>query len=185
MDLLYNFKDEMEVNIMSSALVPTQSNQGLYALDPNLPFLASEAAVDIDNLLFDRPPRDLTAMRRLAGRLNNSVEKGTPGGALRSLMDPVTLTVLGEAMENAGRSQSLQTVEDLLGEADKIAVTLSKEDPKENSQELEQARDFCVSLSRAVMTYHKSIRDLRPSIRFGGKDVHNRLLAEAGYWHSR
>ena len=151
---------------MSSASVSTQSNQGLYALDPNLPFLASEAAVDIDNLLFDRSPRDLAAMQRLAERLNNSVEKDTVNGSLCSLMDPVTLTVLGEAMGDTVKSQSLQTVEDLLKEAGKIAVTLSKEDPKENSQELEQARDFCVSLSRAVMTYHKSIRDLRPSHPF-------------------
>ncbi len=151
---------------MSSALVPTQSNQGLYALDPNLPFLASEAAVDIDNLISDRPPRDLTAMRRLAERLNNSVVKDSVGGPLRSLMDPVTLTVLGEAMVDTVRSQSLQTIEDLLEEADKIAVTLSKENPKENSQEIKQARDFCVSLSRAVMAYHKSIRDLRPSHPF-------------------
>jgi len=151
---------------MSSALVPTQSNQGLCALDPNLPFLASEAAVDIDNLLSDRPPRDLAAMRRLAERLKNSVEKDTADGPLRSLMDPATLTVLGEAMGDAVRSQSLQTVEDLLEEAGKIAVSLSKEDPKENPQELEQARNFCVALSRAVMTYHKSIRDLRPSHPF-------------------
>lgn len=151
---------------MSSAFVPTQSNKGLYALDPNLPFLASEAAVDIDNLLSDRLPHDLRAMRLLAERLKNSVKKDRVSSTLCSLMDPVTLTVLGEAMGDTVRTQSLQTVEDLLKEAGKIAVTLSKEDPKENSQELEQARDFCVSLSRAVMTYHKSIRDLRPSHPF-------------------
>jgi hypothetical protein len=150
---------------MTSTLVPTQRNQGLYALDPNLPFLASEAAVDIDNLLSGRS-QDLKAMRSLAERLKNSVQKDNVGGPLHSLMDPATLTVLGEAMVDAMKSQSLQTIEDLLGEADKIAVSLYKEDPKEKPEELIQARDFCVALSRAVMTYHKSIRDLRPSHPF-------------------
>ncbi len=150
---------------MSSELVSSQSNQGLRALDPDLPFLASEAAIDIDNLLSNRS-KELTAIRRLASRLNNSIKLDTAGGPPRSLMDPAMLTVLGEAMGEALKNQSLQTVEDLLDEATKIAKVLSSEDLSQSPVESKQARDFCVALSRAVMVYHKSIRDLRPSHPF-------------------
>jgi hypothetical protein len=150
---------------MLSAVTPPQSNLGLRILDPDLPFLASEAAIDIDNLLSNRS-EDLTAIRCLAERLRNSIESSGIGGSPRSLMDPATLTVLGEAVAETVGSESLQKVEDLLGEAAKIANSLSSGNPRENPLELEQARDFCVALSKAAIAYTKSIRDLQPSHPF-------------------
>lgn len=147
---------------MSSVLEQSSRNKGLRALDPDLPFLASEAAIDIDNLLSNRS-EDLTAIRRLAERLNNSIEMGTAGSPPRSLMDPATLTVVGEAVAEALRRESSQKVEDLLREAAKIAMSLSSYDSTKNNKiELELARDFCVALSRAVVAYRRSISDLRP-----------------------
>lgn len=150
---------------MSRASALTQSDQGLRALDPNLPFLASEAAIDIDNLLSNRA-EDLTAIETLAKLLTNSMEQGGTGGPPRSLMDPGTLTVLGQALAEARSSQALQKMEDLLTEAARIAGSLSSHDLKEKPDELERLRDFCVALSRAAVAYHKSIGDLRPSHPF-------------------
>jgi len=151
---------------MVSQLEPSQSDQSLRALDPNLPFLASEAAVDIENLLAHRC-EDLKAIRTLANRLKNSIEAGTVGSPhLRSLMDPATLTILNEAVAEVFKSASLQRVEDLLGEAAKMASLLSSADPKNISADLEKARDFCVALSRAAVAYRRSIKDLRPSHPF-------------------
>ena len=150
---------------MTHVLSRPQSNQGLRALDPDLPFLASEAAIDIE-ILLSGAKEDLSAIRRLAERLNNSIDSGTEDGRPRSLMDQATLTVLNEAVAEAVRHESLQRVEDLMSEALKIFKLLSDEHLKDNRNALEQARDFCVALSRAAMAYRKSIRDLRPSHPF-------------------
>jgi hypothetical protein len=154
----------MEVKIMSYALAAPQSNHALRALDPDLPFLASEAAIDIDNVL-SNGPKDSRATRALYDLLKNSIDLGNTDAPPRSLMDPATLTVLGEAVAEARRA-SLQSVEDLLGEAAKIAESLLNEHP--TRPELEQARDFCLALSRAAVAYRKSIRDMRPSHPYRG-----------------
>ncbi|MEK7313962.1 MAG: hypothetical protein AAB065_05745 [Deltaproteobacteria bacterium] len=142
---------------MSSASETSQGNQGLRALDPDIAMLASEAAIDIDNMLL-HGSKELKAMRRLAERLNNSIEANTVG-TWHSLMDPVTLTILSEAVAEA-KHKSLQKVEELLDEAANIAKTLSSDRPMENPEELRQAGDFCVALSNAVIGYRKSIYDL-------------------------
>ena len=147
---------------MSSVLTLPPDKQRLNAFDPNLPFLASEAAIDIDNLLSNRS-RDLTAIKCLAQQLKDSIFLAS-SGSLR--MDLATLTVLNEAVTEALRNNSLQKEEDLLNEAAKIAKSLSREDLMENPTELEQARDFCVALSRSVVAYRKSISDLHPSHPF-------------------
>ena len=136
------------------------SSRGLSAQDPDLPLLASEAAIDIDNLLSERS-KDLTAIKRLAECLHNSIETGTSGSQPRALMDPATLSVLGEAVSGTLNGGPLKKLEDLLVKASKIAGTLSSDTPMENPDELRQAQDFCIALSRLVMAYHKSIEDLR------------------------
>jgi len=138
----------------------TPGKKVLHVLDPDLALLASEAAIDIDNLLSNRS-KDLKAMRDLAGRLKNSVEVSA-GGPPHSLMDPATLTVLGEAVAQAAGMTYAQKIEDLLAEAFKISDELSSEDPTKNIEDLKRAGDFCMGLSMAVAAYRKSIRDLRP-----------------------
>jgi hypothetical protein len=101
-------------------------------------------------------------MKRLAERLKKSIEIGSAGGPLRSLMDPATLTVLMEAMEESVVSKSVHKIEELLERAAKIAEVLSSDNPKKNIIELEQTRDFCVALSKATRAYRNSIRELRP-----------------------
>lgn len=150
---------------MSTELEQLQNYPKLRVLDTDLPILASEAAIDIQNILSNISV-DLTAIRRLAQRLKNSIEADNAGGSPHSLMDPATLSVLSEAMVQSVEGFASQSVEDLLREAFKIAGELSIGDPKSNRPSLEQARDFCVALSRAAMAYHKSIRDLSPSHPF-------------------
>jgi hypothetical protein len=79
-------------------------------------------------------------------------------------MDPVTLTVVAEAVAHG--ADSPRTVDDLLAQADKIAASLSRPDLSENRDDLTSARDFCVALSRAAVAYRESIYDLRPSHPF-------------------
>ncbi len=150
---------------MSTELERLQEDPKLRVLDPDLPILASEVAIDIENILSDGPVA-LTAIHRLAEKLNNSIEAGIAGGAPRSLMDPATLSVLSEAMLQSGGRFASHSVADLLSEAFGIAGELSRDDPGSDRSSLEQARNFCVALSKAAMAYHRSIRDLSPSHPF-------------------
>lgn len=137
----------------------TEVGKSLQALDPDLPLLASEAAIDIDNLLSNRA-KDLKAMRGLAERLKNSLEM-SEGGLIQSLMDPPTLLVLGEAVAHAVGKRSIEKIEDLLTDTFKISDELSSADPLKDIEALKRARDFCMGLSVAVVAYRKSIRALR------------------------
>jgi hypothetical protein len=159
------FFKRKENSIMSYVLEQSHSRKGLRVLDLELPFLASEAAIDIDNLLSNRS-REFTAIRQLADQLRNSIEISATGEPPRSLMDPATLTILGEAVARSAGEGYSKKVEDLLSAAVKISGELSSDDPTKDRKELERARDFCVALSTAVVAYHKSISDLSPQHPF-------------------
>lgn len=146
-----------------TATMTSPNIQALRALDPDLPFLASEAAVDLDNLLSHRA-RNLDAIRRLADRLNHSIEASRTG-ATRSLMDPATLNLLGVAMAQT-RTYPSEKVEDVLSQTAKIASRLATVETTQDTTELEQDRDFCVALSEAAASYRRSIQDLRPQHPF-------------------
>lgn len=139
--------------------MPYLEEKSLQVLDPDLSLLASEAAIDIDNLLSNRS-KDFKAMRDLASRLKNSIEI-SEGGPMHSLMDPPTLTVLGEAVAQAAGKPYIEKIEDLLADAFKISDELSSKDPTKDPEALKRARNFCMGLSMAVVAYRKSIRDLR------------------------
>jgi len=136
-------------------------NPRLRALDPDLPFLLSEVAIDIDNMLLGTA-NDKTAMRRLAEKLSQAIQPDPDGGPLCSRMDMATLTVLGEAVFETVEKQSIRNINELLERAKGIAAVLAKSEPDNDRQGLEQARSFCVALSRAAAAYSESIHDLNP-----------------------
>jgi hypothetical protein len=150
---------------MSSTIALPQKKRGLEALDPDLPFLAAEVSIDVSNML-SGVSNDQTAMRSLADKLLHSIEPASTGVPPRSRMDMATLTVLGEAVSETMDKQSLKNVGDLLTKASQIANVLARENPKEDTDALEQAGCFCVALSRAAAAYSESIRDLGPSHPF-------------------
>lgn len=128
---------------------------GLHVLDPALPLLAAEVAVEADNLLAGRS-KDRAAMRDLASRL-----RVLGSDRSDSRLDWATSTVLGEAVwETFGVDVS--EIRDLLERAKSIADSLANADPGKDRSQLEEARDFCVALSRAAAAYSQSIKDLRP-----------------------
>ena len=142
-------------------------NEGeIHALDPDLPFLASEAAVDLANLRYGDSQR-MEAIRNLADRLKKSIKKDSSGVPSRSLVDPDALTVLGGAVvESIFAGQSSKKIDDLLVRALEIAEFLSSENMQDDPTKMEEAMNFCAALSRAAIAYRRSIRDLSPSHPF-------------------
>ncbi|MCK9623080.1 MAG: hypothetical protein M0R47_21405 [Methylobacter sp.] len=136
------------------------------ALDPELPFLASEVAVDLANLI-SGDSDDMAAIKQLANTLKNSIKKGPSGAPSRSLMDPAALIILGgAAAEFTGINLSSQKVDDLIAAAENIADFLSSDNIQQVPDKLKEAMNFCVALSRAAIAYRQSIRDLQPSHPF-------------------
>ena len=134
----------------------------LRVLDHDLPYLASEAAIEFDNLLLKRESK-LKYVYVLVERLQESFKIDNSNGEVSSLVDPATLTVLGEVINESLGKTKVNKLEDLIKKAYLIAGDLKKNtDPKSNRKELEWARTFCVTLSRLTAAYHKSIFDLRP-----------------------
>ena len=152
---------------MSSTKETDQVQPAFRVLDPNLPFLASEVAIDLDNMLLQTAD-DREAMKSLASKLLSSIEEDSAGGLSHNRMDMATLSVLGEAISEImhNKNNNLKKVEDLLTKAVEIAKLLLSEDLKSKKEKLLEARDFCVALSRAVTAYSESIRDIRPSNPF-------------------
>lgn len=151
---------------MSTKATKNKKKTPLRVLDPNLPFLASTAAIELDNLLLGRKT-NLKPVYILQGMLKDSFEIDRENGATRSLMDPSTLTVLGEAINTSQDQRRVTKIEDLIATASSIANDLSRRtNTKNNRERLEWARAFCVSLSRLTAAYHKSIFDLRPQHPF-------------------
>ena len=137
----------------------------LSALDPDLAFLASQAAIELDALLSQRST-ELAAVRELAEQLRNSITLSSADGGPQSLMDPATLSVLGEAMNRTHPTQTVTRIRDLVSRAAAIADDLQRSDPIRDRERLEWAREFCVSLSKTAAAYRKSIYDLRPAHPF-------------------
>ena len=151
---------------MTSAMASSTPGSEIHALDPDLPFLASEAAVDLANLRYGESRR-MEAIHRLAERLRNSIKTDGSGALSRSKMDPAALAIVGgAAVESCSRDQSSWKVDDLLAKAMGIAEFLTSDKMEEDHGKLEEAMNFCAALSRAAIAYRRSIRDLRPSHPF-------------------
>ncbi len=154
---------------MTSAIEQSSAESEIRALDPDLPFLASEAAVDLANLRYGESQR-MDAIVRLADRLKKSIKRDSSGAPSRSLVDPDALIILGgavaESSSAAQSSEKIDDLDDLLARALGIAEFLSSENLQDNPTEVEEAMNFCAALSRAAIAYRRSIRDLRPSHPF-------------------
>lgn len=137
----------------------SRATHGLRALDPDLPFLAAEVALDVENLLAGLGS-DRAAMTRLAEILLVSVKLDSTSISC-SRMDMATLNILGAAVAKTSDASSLREVEDLFQRAERIAEILLNGDPNRDSKAFEQAQSFCEALSCAAAAYTESIRELR------------------------
>lgn len=137
----------------------------LNTMDPELPLLASDAAVEVDRIL-QGLPSDRTAAQELALRLRRSVQPANGTTEARHMMDPATMTVLIEALGYGAPGSAVTTVADLISHTTSVADNLTKSDRVRDRAELESVRVFCISLSRLSSAYRKSIEDLHPSHPF-------------------
>jgi hypothetical protein len=140
------------------------SSEGAMAvnvLDPELSFLASEAAVELDSVI-NKQPSGLESVRELAQRIQLSIDKTSATNSARNLLtDTATLTVIGQAFDLADSKKPLKDVNDLTARFGEIADQLSNTTADCPAEKLDTARAFCLALSKSVAAYRKSVYDLR------------------------
>lgn len=128
----------------------------LNAYDPGLSYLATQAAIQLDNLLLGEMPR-LDAVVDLANRLQQSTEIVAGEEERRSLMNPATVSLISNAIRATGATQ-IRTISDLTREAWQIASELQGIDPN-NADVISRMRSFCMYLAQAAMAHEQSLQD--------------------------
>ncbi len=162
---MVNLMEESTMSSLFSLPLPKSSSE-IHALDPDLPFLASEAAVDLANLISGESDQ-IESIQKLASKLSNSIKTDSSGAPSRAQMNPDTLTILGGAAVASSSGQcSSQKVDDLIARALEISEILSNPNVRKNREKLYEAMSFCVALSQAAIAYRQSLRNLRPSHPF-------------------
>ncbi|MGO8744833.1 MAG: hypothetical protein ACLQNE_02480 [Thermoguttaceae bacterium] len=149
---------------MAEATLSPRRKQTFSALDPRLSFLASQAAVELDNLLLDKGT-ELEAVRKLGIRLEESMESSAETGERRTFLDAPTVSVLTEAITQSS-PQAVQSLADLVKEAWQMATDLRGTEPTSDKSALRRLRSFCLFLSQNARSYRQSIFDMQPELPF-------------------
>ena len=127
----------------------------LSALDPGLPFLASQAAIELDNLLLGRDV-ELKAVKQLAERLDQSTGQVAGTESHRSLTDPATITLFNRAVVASGKLD-VRTVDELASEAGRIAHELQNSEEKSDKGQIKYLRTFCTHLAQSALALEQSL----------------------------
>lgn len=130
-------------------------------LDPELSWLASNAAVELD-LLIHGEETDLKSVKQLGESFRQTLAApiaGQPAGRLQ--VDTETETVLGQAFAQAGDDPGT-VLGELFRRTEEIAGQLSSAEPATERKALEWQRAFCLALSRSAAAYRQSIFDVLP-----------------------
>jgi hypothetical protein len=133
-----------------------QSVEIMEADDPDFSFLASQAAVELDNLSLGRQTR-VENVRRLGRILEASVKSTSSVGTRGAFGSTGTLGVFGRAIEASASGHPRLTMSELIDEAWKMAEQLSASSGSEDKNHLKQLRTFCVALSRASASFRLAV----------------------------
>ena len=132
-----------------------ETEEILSALDPDLPLLASQAAIELDNFIRSKGT-EFSATKRLALLLSRSFEtmQGLP--AHSSLADPATVSLVSRAFHIAQWAGPVRTVNELASEAWKVATKLENTSIEADPGSLKGVRAFCAALAECSASYLQS-----------------------------
>ena len=133
--------------------------------DPSLTFLLSRAALDLDSCLQGRV-RSTEALDELSSILREFSRASNVDGGEGEPLDPPTINLLASAHRSAFHASTLSSVDELLQESGKIADMISPCRNNTSTEQLRQARDFCLALTSSLLANRKAQRDSRPSHPF-------------------
>jgi hypothetical protein len=133
--------------------------------DLDLCLLASNAAVELDDLLLGRSSH-MDSVHELAEILGRIGEPDTAESPLAMRVDPYAALVVSNALDESRWCTPLATLADLAREAGTIAARLH-DSRTSQSDSIERMRSFCIALSKSAAAYGDSLKALRPRRPFG------------------
>lgn len=142
------------------------------ALDPELPGLAARAAFQLDNLRLKAegkasPEAKTDAIDKFARRLQ-ALEIPPPAADRKALLDPVTTTLLHDAVIQAHRVQAQQqalptSLDDMLAEVGRVTERLVQiQGFQQQVAAITALRNFCLAVSDLASSKQRLIRSPRP-----------------------
>lgn len=126
---------------------------GAWRLESDLASLACQAAIELDNLILDRPTT-FDSVRRLISAIAESVPESADAFSPSSLLDATAVLVLNRAIGDAALGTAPTRVDELVRQAARIMQQLSDmianpEHSRASSlPELKQMRSLCLAVSR-------------------------------------
>lgn len=129
-------------------------------LDPDLPSLATEAAVELD-LLLNGVETTLSAVHQLGLRLKETTEPAGTEGTQALHVDTPTETLLGLAFTRLGDDPAT-VLGQLFDRTKEIAAQLSGAKQDAERKKLEWQRAFCLALSQLATAHRQFLFDLEP-----------------------
>ncbi|HUY32086.1 MAG TPA: hypothetical protein VMV69_04840 [Pirellulales bacterium] len=140
-------------------------------MENDLPAVACHAAVELDNLVLDRPG-GFVSVARLISLISESIPQEHDPASPNWLRDPTAVVVVNRALGDATPPKSISTVDELVKEAGSLVQRFSElvRNPtkfrQSNTNELNEMRAFCLALSRRASATKRSPHDRIPEHRF-------------------
>ena len=125
-------------------------NPRLRSADPELPTIATRAAVELDYLRRGKDS-EFHSVIRLGQLLRNTLEKpeGSALGHVSCLMDPSTIVLVARALYQAGENPG-PTTREVCELTESIANKLEQAAAKGDRSSAKELQHFCVELARGV-----------------------------------
>lgn len=145
---------------MSTALKQNNSSDVpamFRAMDSEIPFLAAQASVEIDNLI-NESDDSVVLSRQLIGMLVNSIESGSAADSKKQLtIDPVSRNLLNKAYQNTFH-KPVNTNDDLQSALKSLMDNVANND-KLADNFLESLRGFFIALSTYALSERQSLHN--------------------------
>jgi hypothetical protein len=148
--------------------VPETSIDRPLSLGSDLPSVACQAAIELDNLILGRA-NDLPSVRELSARLTQEVPALPDLASPLSLVDPSTVVVLHGTFQEARMTAPSDDIGDLTRQAGEIVRRLRRasDDPQvartSDREGLRQLKEFCLILSRRSAAANRDVDESRPT----------------------
>ncbi len=127
---------------------------------PNLSMLASQAAVQLDNLIRDGSSVH-DAVDALAELLTEAL-RDTKGNRLVILARPGFVQVFSQALSDSGYAKKAKNLSELTAQLRTLESDINSDMTKVEDAKQEQLRDFCAKLSLAASDYLSQKRESGP-----------------------
>lgn len=136
--------------------------QPLRPLDTRIPFLATRAAVQLDNLILKKK-KSVEAIERLGASLRETATTSASAVSKKALIDPIAIRILRLVSQQAVKDAPTAP-DDLVKQAkengDKLVAAAAG---AATDDELRMLRTYCLTLSRALASFHQSRQEnLKP-----------------------